>query len=65
IYPTLDFLIFYKDNEHLALFKVPIPIKFFRQLVNFAEKQFMKINKTNHNINYQTYYFYEYFKAFF
>ncbi|CAG8829344.1 22037_t:CDS:1, partial [Cetraspora pellucida] len=33
-------------------------------LVDSAEKQFIKINKTDYNINYQTYYFYKYFKAF-
>ncbi|CAG8697108.1 20507_t:CDS:1, partial [Cetraspora pellucida] len=50
-HPTLDFLIFHKDNEYPALFKIPTPIKFLRELADFAEKQFMKINKTNHNIN--------------
>ena len=63
-HPTLDFSIFYKDNEHSASFKIPTPIKSLCELAISTEKQFMEINKTDHNINYQTYYFYEYFKAF-
>ncbi|CAG8816649.1 21122_t:CDS:2, partial [Cetraspora pellucida] len=64
-HPTLDFSIFYKDNEHPASFKILTSIKFLHELADSAEKQFIEINKTDHNINYQTYYFYEYFKAFF
>ncbi|CAG8800480.1 8109_t:CDS:2, partial [Cetraspora pellucida] len=52
------------NNEYLASFKIPTPIKFLHKLANSAEKQFIEINKTDHNINRQTYYFYEYFKAF-
>ncbi|CAG8836520.1 8145_t:CDS:1, partial [Cetraspora pellucida] len=63
-HPILDFSIFYKNNKHPASFKIPIPIKFLRELADSAEKQFIEINKTDHNINRQTYYFYEYFKAF-
>ncbi|CAG8839067.1 6937_t:CDS:1, partial [Cetraspora pellucida] len=51
-------------NEHPVSFKIPTPIKFLHELVNSAEKQFMKINKIDYNINCQIYYFYEYFKAF-
>ncbi|CAG8814576.1 24492_t:CDS:1, partial [Cetraspora pellucida] len=51
-------------NEYLASFKISTPIKSLHELADSAEKQFIKINKTDHNINHQTYYFYEYFKAF-
>ncbi|CAG8834442.1 10953_t:CDS:1, partial [Cetraspora pellucida] len=44
-YPILDFSIFYKDNEHSASFKIPIPIKFLYELADSAEKQFMKSTK--------------------
>ncbi|CAG8833734.1 16200_t:CDS:1, partial [Cetraspora pellucida] len=50
-HPTLDFSIFYKDNE----FKIPTPIKFLHELADSVEKQFIEINKTDHNINHQTY----------
>ena len=50
-HPTLDFSIFHKENEHSAFFKTPTLIKFLQELAEFTEKQFMNINKTEHNIH--------------